>query len=58
MLKKDDSTYFKAEGAAAEVKSANTVVEGTASAKLKGTMVEVNGTAVTDIKGGITKINT
>ena len=58
VLKKDDSTYFKAEGAAAEVKSANTVVEGTASAKLKGTMVEINGTAVTDIKGGITKINT
>ncbi len=58
VLKKDDSTYFKAEGAAAEVKSANTVVEGTASAKLKGTMVEVNATGVTEIKGGITKINT
>jgi type VI secretion system secreted protein VgrG len=57
VLKKDDSTYFKAEGAAAEVKSANTLVEGTASSKLKGAMVEVNATGITDIKGSVVKLN-
>ncbi len=57
VLKKDDATYFKAEGAAAEVKSTNSLVEGTASAKLKGLQVEVNATGITTVKGASVTIN-
>ena len=57
VLKKDDSTYFKAEGTMAEIKGAKVEATATAGAKLNGATVNVTGTGPVKINGGIVEIN-
>ncbi len=64
LMKKDDSTFFQANGSEAIMKGTTATVHGTTAevkavgeAKLGGTTVSINGTGITDIKGGLVKIN-
>ncbi len=57
VIKKNDSTYFKAEGSQVTMEAATAEVKGTTEAKMGGPQVKITGTAKTEIKGGIVDIN-
>ena len=57
VIKKDDSTYFKAEGTIVTMEGMTAEVKGNTQATVGGTAVEVNGTATTKLKGGMVMLN-
>ncbi len=64
IMKKDESTYFKAESSQATMQATTALinattadVQGATEAKLHGGQVKINGTATTEIKGGTVQLN-
>lgn len=57
VLKKDDSTFFKAEGSKVAMEATTAEVKGVSEAKLTGANASVNGTAKAVVKGAQVSIN-
>jgi type VI secretion system secreted protein VgrG len=57
VLKKDDSTFFKAEGSKVAMEATSAEVKGVSDAKLTGVNATVNGTAKAEVKGAQVSIN-
>jgi type VI secretion system secreted protein VgrG len=57
VIKKDDSTYFKAEGSEVKMEAVTAEVKGVAAAKLTGANATVNGTAKAEVKGAMVSVN-